>query len=94
MLVVGAVVALLASTAPISANAAPSTTTGSAFTASKLVTRIDYDNGQNVTVDSRTVKVTVSTTKDLRERQGIEVSWSGAHPTGGLVTDPNSHFRC
>ena len=64
--------------------------TSSSFTASKVVTRTNWENNADVPVDSRHVSVTVSDTKDLRDRQGIEVTWSGAHPTGGLVTDHNS----
>ncbi|HJQ04815.1 MAG TPA: hypothetical protein VJ872_05195, partial [Nocardioides sp.] len=35
------------------------------------------------------VKLKVSTTDNLRSDQQVTVTWSGAHPTGGLVSDIN-----
>ena len=75
--VAGLALLVVATTTPLTADATAAPT-GSAFTASKTVTRINYDNGADVPIDSRTVKVTVSATKGLRERQGIEVTWTGA----------------
>ena len=63
---------------------------GSAFTGHVTATRIHLVNGGDQTVDTRNVSVAVSQTKDLRNFQQIDVSWSGAHPTGGLVADQNS----
>ena len=40
--------------------------------------------------DTRTVTLNVSQTTNLQGRQEIGVSWSGAHPTGDIVPDPNS----
>ena len=79
-----AVVGLVAGLTPIGVSSAA---TGPAFVATKTVTRINYNNGADVPVDSRNVTVTVSQTQELRDRQGITVTWSGAHPTGGIAED-------
>lgn len=47
-------------------------------------------DGRVTQVDKRTVKVDVSATTNLRGRQEVTVSWSGAHPTGGIAGDVNS----
>ena len=76
-----------------SAPTAVQTTTAaasSAVTVTKTVTRKHLVDGEDVLVESRKVTLKVSETKDLRDRQGIEVSWSGAHPTGGIYADPHS----
>ena len=54
-------------------------------------TRVQVDkNGKTTVLDKRSISMTVSQTTNLRGRQMIDVSWSGAHPTGGIVADPNS----
>ncbi|MCW2494719.1 hypothetical protein [Jatrophihabitans sp.] len=68
----------------------PVVTDAPAFTATKTVSRDNLVDGVNDVLDSRTVKVTVSKTQQLRDRQGITVTWSGAHPTGGLANDDTS----
>ncbi len=60
------------------------------FTKTETITRDNVVNGSNVVVDSRTVTLKVSETQNLQGRQEIGVSWSGAHPTGGIVADQNS----
>jgi hypothetical protein len=60
------------------------------FSKSETITRDNLDNGKNHVVDKRTVTLHVSNTSDLRGRQEITVSWSGAHPTGGIIADQNS----
>ena len=60
------------------------------FTQTKTVTREHLVGGAQQSVDSRTVSLNVSQTSSLRGRQEIRVSWTGAHPTGGIVADPNS----
>jgi len=60
------------------------------FTTSKTVTRAHLVAGTEQPVDSRTVSLSVSQTSSLRGRQEVRVSWTGAHPTGGIVADPNS----
>jgi hypothetical protein len=47
-------------------------------------------DGTTTTVESANVTVSVSETQNLRGRQQVAVSWSGAHPTGGIVSDPNA----
>lgn len=70
--------------------AAPAATAHSAFTSSEKISRVNYVNGATQVVDSRTFTASVSETKDLRNRQEIDVSWTGAHPTGGIVADEQS----
>jgi hypothetical protein len=60
------------------------------FTKTKTISRTHLVNGANQVVDTRTFTVTVDQTSQLRDRQEINVHWSGAHPTGGLVGDQNS----
>ncbi len=67
-----------------------SASTGSAFSATKTVSRDKLQGGVSTVMDKRTVTVSVDTTANLRSRQEIEVSWTGAHPTGGIVSDQNS----
>lgn len=62
-----------------------------AFTATETVTR-DHLNadGTDDVVDTRNFTVNVDRTTGLRGNQEIAVSWSGAHPTGGLEPDESS----
>ena len=46
--------------------------------------------GQETVADTRTVTLNVTQTANLQGRQEVGVSWSGAHPTGDIVPDPNS----
>jgi hypothetical protein len=71
--------------APRSAAAA-----GSAVTRTETVTRDHLIDGNDKVVDRRRVTLRVSATRNLYGRQGVDVSWSGAHPTGGIVSDVNS----
>lgn len=79
------------STPTASADAPPSACTaspvvqssGSAFSASETLCRVFFDKG---VVDQRQFSVKVSNTAELRNRQVINVSWTGAHPTGGIVS--------
>lgn len=85
--------ALLVATASLGVAAAPSDAAASgpgAVTITKTITRDHLTGGQDHVVDTRTVTLSVSQTHDLRGRQEIAVSWSGAHPTGGIVADQNS----
>ena len=61
---------------------------GKTFT--KTVERTNLVNGKTVVVDKRHISLHVNDITDLRGRQEIQVSWSGAHPTGGVIADPNS----
>jgi hypothetical protein len=82
---------LVAPSAP-SASARPNGGhSGSAFSQTEKISRIHLLNGtDNVVVDRRTFTVHVDQTQDLRDRQEIHVSWTGAHPTGGIQPDPNA----
>jgi hypothetical protein len=60
------------------------------FTKTETISRQFLVNGVEQVVDKRTVTLDVSQTNDLRGRQEVVVSWSGAHPTGGIVADQNS----
>lgn len=62
----------------------------SSFSKTETITRDHLVNGADNVVDSRTFHVTVDQTTQLRDRQEVNVSWSGAHPTGGLIGDENS----
>jgi hypothetical protein len=61
-----------------------------AFTKTEKITRAHIVDGKSHVVDKRKVTLNVSTTSDLRGRQEIGVSWTGAHPTGGIVADQNA----
>ncbi|MFZ2056691.1 MAG: hypothetical protein WAV54_04720 [Acidimicrobiales bacterium] len=56
---------------------------GASFTATETLCRTFFDKG---VVERRSFSVTVSDTTDLRNNQVITVSWSGAHPTGGIIS--------
>ncbi|MCW2524747.1 MAG: hypothetical protein JWO63_3082 [Frankiales bacterium] len=76
-------------------NSGPATATAAAVVSAsqtKTVTRANLVDGQDDVVDSRQVTVNVSSTQSLRDRQAIEVSWSGAHPTGGVIFDDTSQY--
>jgi len=63
---------------------------GGGFSATETISRANDVNGVESVVDTRTVALNVSQTDNLQGRQEIDVSWSGAHPTGGIVADQNS----
>jgi hypothetical protein len=69
--------------------AAAAPAAGSSFSHSATISR-PYVHAGVAGVDTRTVTLDVSNTQALEGRQEIAVSWSGAHPTGGIVPDPNS----
>ncbi|MGX7678001.1 hypothetical protein ACSMXN_03795 [Jatrophihabitans sp. DSM 45814] len=73
---------------------APAATVGATagFTHTQTVTRDHLVDGKDEVVDTRKVTVNVDTTRDLRDRQTINVTWSGAHPTGAVVYDNNSQY--
>ena len=68
------------------ANAAPAGSVTKTVTA----TRTHLDGGNDNVVLSKKVSVTVSATTNLRDRQGLDVSWQGAEPTRGIIADSNS----
>ena len=84
MLVLTALPASAAVSSSAGCGAAPVTSThGASFTAAETLCRTFVDKG---VVDRRSFSVTVSDTTDLRNNQVISVSWSGAHPTGGIIS--------
>ncbi len=75
------------------ATAAPDDTAGNtagkpAFVQTKHLTRTIMFDGQPIEIDARDVTVTASRTTELRGRERIEISWSGAHPSGGRAASP------
>ena len=74
----------------VRASAAPAQAASSAFSHTETISRTNQVGGSTVTVDTRTVTLNVSQTAELQGRQEIHVSWTGAHPTGGIVADQNS----
>ena len=60
------------------------------FSKTERISRVHLVDGKNEVVDKRTFSLHVAQTRDLRDRQEISVSWTGAHPTGGIIADPNS----
>ena len=97
----GTLILLLLGLLPASSRAAPTaaTDTGTsapAYSQTKTLTRTNPPVKGQTQNDSRTVTVTVDQTQNLRERQVIDVSWTGAHPTGGIgaaTTDPSARFQ-
>lgn len=62
-----------------------------AFSGSVTATRSFLErDGSRTAAGSHDVRLEVSQTRDLRGRQEVHVSWSGAVPTGGVVSDPRS----
>jgi hypothetical protein len=61
------------------------------FTATVTAARSYLTSGGDAKVtDTRHITLRVSQTTNLRGRQEVGVSWSGAHPTGATVADVNS----
>ena len=60
-----------------------------AFTMTKPLTRV-FKNADGTQFDfpTNTVTVTASETQNLRGRQRILISWSGAQPSGGRASNP------
>ena len=59
------------------------------FSVSKTLTReFVNEDGTVLTFPSNTVTVTASETKELRGRQRILISWTGAQPSGGRASNP------
>ncbi|MCU1386775.1 MAG: hypothetical protein JWL72_113 [Ilumatobacteraceae bacterium] len=79
--------------APV-ATSVPTATAGTAanpdFIGEKVVNRNHLENGADDLVDTRTFTVSVSQTSQLHGHQAVDVQWTGAHPTGGIVADQNS----
>lgn len=71
------------------AASATTSTTGPSFTKSEILQRTDLVDGLSQVVDQRDFNVSVSQTGNLRDRQEVTVAWTGAHPTGGTISDEN-----
>ena len=63
---------------------------GPAFTKTETVTRDHLIAGVDQVTDTRTITLSVDNTTNLRSRQEVTVSWTGARPSSGIVADPNS----
>ena len=87
-IVVAAALPGLTATAP--GALVPHAAAAPAFTKTETISRDEEVGGADKVVDTRTVTLNVSQTTNLKGRQEISVSWSGAHPTGGIVADDNS----
>ena len=62
---------------------------GSPFSATKTLTRTFVnDDGTTYEFPANTVTVDASQTKDLRGRQRLLISWTGAQPSGGRAANP------
>ena len=66
---------------------AGTTAAGTSFSASRVLTRTHLVDGKDVEVDRRTFTLSVGNTIGLRDRQGVQLGWTGAHPSGGIVFD-------
>ncbi|HEX3908793.1 MAG TPA: hypothetical protein VHW92_12795 [Mycobacteriales bacterium] len=75
---------------PTAAGAPASGGTSSVVTLSKTVTRTVEASGKSKVVDKRKVTLHVAQTTGLRDRQEVDVSWSGARATGGVISNENS----
>jgi hypothetical protein len=78
----------LASTTAAQGMSAPTVDDPVAYSQTKHLTRSFFIEGQELVVDERDVTVTADRTTELRGRERITVSWSGAHPTGGRAASP------
>ncbi len=83
---------VLLSTSALSGASVSHATSSSAVTKTVSVSRSFLVNGNETVVDQRNVTLHVSSTTNLRGRQEVQVSWSGAHPTGGIIADQNSNL--
>jgi len=88
----GWVLLLAAAASGLSRPAAAADAGSSSVTKQLTVTRDHLIGGQDQVVDTRTVKVNVDQTRALKDRSGVHISWSGAHPTGGVIFDQTSTF--
>jgi hypothetical protein len=77
-----------ATTGVITAQGAPAPGGAAAYTQTKHLTRSLLMEGQELVIDERDVTVTADRTTELRGRERINISWSGAHPTGGRAANP------
>jgi hypothetical protein len=86
----GLVLGAAAGIGPAAAKQAAASAPAGTFTKTEKISRVNLLNGKTEVVDTRTVTATVSPTTNLRDGQEINVSWTGAHPTGGIAEDETS----
>lgn len=88
--VVASTVVLPGSATVARANASASATEagGDGWSRTQKLTRTFVNAGRTLTVDERDVTVTVDRTTQLRGRERVDISWTGAHPTGGRASSP------
>lgn len=90
LVLLGLVTPLFVAASPSSAATTPSNDLGSRVI-TKTLTRSHLNaDGTQTVADQRTVTLHVAQTRLLHSRQPIRVSWTGAHPTGGIVADASS----
>jgi hypothetical protein len=70
--------------------ASTSVSAAGTYSKTETIVRENLVNGKEVVVAKNTVTLKVSQSENLRGRQEIDVSWSGAHPTGGIIANENS----
>ncbi|MEY2472886.1 MAG: hypothetical protein QOK28_2215 [Actinomycetota bacterium] len=85
-----ALAALMLAASCITVRPAAAQTDSAAVTKTKRIARVHLTNGADDVVEEKDFTLTVDQTTNLRFFQELHVSWSGAHPTGGIVADPNS----
>ncbi|MER7005136.1 hypothetical protein ABT297_19090 [Dactylosporangium sp. NPDC000555] len=72
-------------------SAAPARADSPAYNETKTFARKHLNaDGTETVADTRTVTVQVSQVERLKARQQIEVKWSGAHPSHGVVDNQNA----
>jgi hypothetical protein len=59
-----------------------------AYSKTQHLTRTLRVQGESFTADERDVTVTVDRTTELRGRERVNITWSGAHPSGGRAANP------
>ena len=87
LIIFGFALQLPVSSATRAAASVDTTSTSSAFNATKVMTRDQLKvDGSVQVVDTRTFSVTVDRDTGLRGNQQLDVSWSGAHPTRRILS--------
>ncbi|GAA2500823.1 hypothetical protein [Terrabacter carboxydivorans] len=81
------VLALASAAAPATAASSPTPGTG-AWSRTQHLARTFADPSGPLTVDERDVTVSVDKTRELRGRERVQISWSGAHPSAARAVNP------
>lgn len=75
--------------APTAVGTPPERAAADGYRETRTLTRTFTDaSGEQRTVASYDVTVSADTTRDLRGRQRVRISWSGAQPSGGRAANP------